>query len=186
MGAPERCYASVVTRGCSGDARALHSRRAPVDGHCSGRFCVALIDAIILCDRGRLFNPFHNYQLGTRVVDAVTGALSTSTYQRLFADTSNAMLWAGLNGVLMASSGPASDGCTLSGVEGITICCFRFGAAVGVKDCQLHVLRLDGDPAAPAVEPNHKASALVRVAMWLTWGCRRTSDQPIHARRLVR
>ncbi len=95
-----------------------------------------------------------------QAMDAVTGGLSTNKYDDLFVDSSNALLWSGPDGALMASSGPASDGRALSGVENaIVVRSFRFGVAVGEYGHHLHLLRFDGDPTATTVEPDRKASA---------------------------
>ncbi len=131
---------------------------SPADARCSEVFSV-VDGGVAVRDRDRLFMPFIR-EPRMRVVDAVTGVVSPVIYRDLFVDTSNAMLWSDPNGAVMASSGPASVGRALPDME-VKICCFRFGVAVAVNKnaSQFYLLRFDGGPDAPAVEPSQRGKS---------------------------
>lgn len=133
--------------------QALLMSSGEADGYRSEKFSLPFDGNVVLRDGGRLLKSGANAnsQDRVRVVDALTGVLSANMYDHLVVDSSSAMLWRKSKGALIASSGPASNGCALSGVENVKTRHFRFGVTVVQHGHQLQVLRFDGEPE-PVVE----------------------------------
>jgi hypothetical protein len=120
---------------------AIRSRvRVRSDGHCSAIFPHR---SALLCGKGRVCGlpaEYSNYHF----VDAVTGAvLSRGTIHLPVVDTSGALVWR--NGsVIMARSGPDSEGCALPSVlSSMHVCSFRYGVCLTLDGGDCHVLRFD-------------------------------------------